>query len=180
MDDGYADRAAELLGDHRPWGDFRGGKYSNFQAGTTVPFIVYWPGTVEAGESSALFSQIDLYASLAKLVGQEIAEGAAPDSQNNLNALLGLDKKGRDYVVEASSVLSVYDGTWHYIIPSYGSAYNKLTNTELGNDPNDQLYNLKEDIGEKNNVAEQYPDKVKELKAIIEKEKANGYGLGKR
>ena len=68
----------------------------------------------------------------------------------------------------------------HGIILYYGSAYNKLTNTELGNDPNDQLYNLKEDIGEKNNVAEQYPDKVKELKAIIEKEKANGYGLGKR
>ena len=180
VDDGYADRAVELLGDHRPWGNFRGGKYSSFQAGTTVPFIVYWPGKVEAGESDALFSQIDLYASLAELVGQKIAEGAAPDSHNNLNALLGVDKKGRDYVVEASpSVLSISDGTWHYIVPSNGPALNKLTNIELGNDPKEQLYNLKEDVGEKNNVAEKYPEKVKELKAILEREMAGGYGLGK-
>ena len=42
VDDGYQDQAVELLGDHRPWGNLRGGKYSNFEAGTRVPFIVSW------------------------------------------------------------------------------------------------------------------------------------------
>ena len=60
VDDGYNDRAAELLGDHRPWGDFRGGKYSAFEAGTRVPFIVRWPGHVAANRiSDALLSHID-------------------------------------------------------------------------------------------------------------------------
>ena len=178
VDDGYQDRAVELLGNHRPWGDMRGGKYSSYEAGTRVPFIVYWQGKVDKGESSALFSHIDLYASLAKLVGQKIKDGAAPDSQDNLNTLLGKDKKGRDYVIEASPwILSINDGEWHYIVPSKGPAYNKLTNTELGNDPKDQLYNLKEDIGEKHNVTDKYPEKVKELKAVLEKEMASGYEL---
>lgn len=62
VDDGYADRAVELLGNHRPWGDFRGGKYSNFEAGTRVPFIVCWPEHVKPGVSNALFSHIDMFA----------------------------------------------------------------------------------------------------------------------
>ena len=44
LDDGYRDQAVELCGEHRPSGPFRGGKYSTYEAGTTVPFIVSWPG----------------------------------------------------------------------------------------------------------------------------------------
>ena len=180
VDDGYADDAVALLGDHRPWGDFRGGKYSNFQAGTTVPLIVHWPGKVEAGTTDALFSQIDLYASLARLVGQEVADHAAPDSRDYLEALLGTDTKGRDYVIEASPYgLSVTDGTWHYIVPSNGPAMNELTNTELGNAPEDQLYDLKDDIGEQNNVAAKHPEVVESLKAVLGKETEKGCLLGR-
>ena len=180
VDDGYADRSVELLGDHRPWGDFRGGKYSSFQAGTTIPFIVHWLGMVEAGTSDALFTQIDLYASLAHLVGQNIAKDAAPDSRDFLNTLLGTDRKGRDYVIEASpQTLSVTDGRWHYIAPSNGPAYNKLTNIELGNAPHDQLYYLKTDVGEQDNVAAKYPKIVRKMKRILDKETAKGCLLGK-
>lgn len=70
VDDGYADRAVELLGEHRPWGPFRGGKYSIFEAGTRVPMIVSWPAQVKPGVSDALVSQIDLYASMGKPDGQ--------------------------------------------------------------------------------------------------------------
>ncbi|HCO67492.1 MAG TPA: arylsulfatase, partial [Dysgonomonas sp.] len=68
--------------------------------------------------------------------------------------------------------MSVYDGTWKYIEPGGGAAYNKLTNTELGNSKQPQLYNLKKDIGEKDNLAEKYPEKIASLKAILEKERA--------
>lgn len=170
VDDGYQDQAVELLGEHRPWGDFRGGKYSNFEAGTRIPLIISWPAVITSGISNALVSHIDLYASLAKLTEQELEAGAAIDSRDQLATFLGKDKKGRDYVIESAGALSIYDGEWKYIVPNNRSAYNKLTNTELGNNKEDQLYNLKKDIGEKNNVASEYPDIVARLKAKLEVE----------
>ena len=172
VDDGYADRAVELLGEHRPWGPFRGGKYSIFEAGTRVPMIVSWPAQVKPGVSDALVSQIDLYASMASLMGKPLEEGAGPDSRDHLDAFLGKDLKGRDYVVEVAGSLSVSDGEWKYIAPSNGAAYAKLTNIELGNSKEEQLYNLKQDIGEKKNLAAEHPEIVAKLKAILEKEKA--------
>lgn len=68
VDDGYRDQAVERLGDHQPAGPFRGGKYSAFEGGTRVPFIVRWPGKVHPGTSEALVSQIDLFSTLAALI----------------------------------------------------------------------------------------------------------------
>lgn len=172
VDDGYQDRAVELLGNHRPWGEFRGGKYSNFEAGTRVPLIVSWPKQVKPAVSDALVSHIDLYASMAKLMEKKLEVGAGVDSQDYLDAFLGKDTKGRDYVIEFAGALSVSDGQWKYITPNNKPTYNKLTNTELGNSPEDQLYDLKEDIGEKNNVASEHPDIVAKLKQILEAESA--------
>lgn len=172
VDDGYQDRAVELLGDHRPWGNLRGGKYSNFEAGTRVPFIVSWPNQVKKGKvSEALVSQIDLFASMAHLVGQEKKAGV--DSQNQLKALLGTERKGRAYVIESAGSLSISDGTWKYITPNNGAAFDKLTQTEMGNAPANQLYNLKKDRGEKVNLAEQHPEKVQQLKALLKSEQEN-------
>ena len=89
VDDGYKDDAVAKLGNHKPAGPLRGGKYSNFEGGTRVPFIVRWPGHVAAGTSSALVCQIDLLASLASMMGQTLAPTDAPDSTNILDALLG-------------------------------------------------------------------------------------------
>ena len=133
--------------------------------------IVNWPAEVQSGVSNALVSQIDLFASLASLVGGDIESGVAPDSQNQLEAFLGKDAKGRDYVIEQAGSLSISDGEWKYISPSKGAAYNKLTNTELGNNKQDQLYNLKQDIGEKNNLAEKRPEIVERMKSLLDKEK---------
>ena len=60
LNDGYYDDAVEKLGDHTPSGIFRGGKYSLFEAGTRVPFITHWKGTVKPNVSNKLISQIDL------------------------------------------------------------------------------------------------------------------------
>ncbi len=101
VDDGYDDGAWETLGDHDPSGPLRGNKYSHYEAGTTVPCVARWPGHIEAGTTSdALLCQIDFAASFAKLVGVEVPEGAAPDSQNMLPAVLGESKDGRDVLVE--------------------------------------------------------------------------------
>jgi arylsulfatase A-like enzyme len=170
VDDGYRDQAVEKLGNHRPAGIYRGGKYSNFDGGTRVPFMVQWPGHVKPDSTSgALFSQLDLYASLASLTGQKLERNAAPDSFNELPALLGESKKGRPYVIEHAGSLSVLQDGWKYIAPSKGPKMNKNTNTELGNDLNPQLYNLHDDAGEQHNLAGQEPERVKKLAALLSK-----------
>lgn len=176
IDDGYKDEAVEKLGNHKPGGDFRGGKYSAFEAGTRVPFIVSWKGTIAAGKTSnALFSQVDLYASLARLVNTLVENDMAPDSKDYLQTLINRKPISREYLIEQSlnSTLSIIRDNWKYIEPSNGQAMNKNTNTELGNLKTPQLYNLNNDIGEKNNLADQYPDIVKELKELLEKVRKN-------
>lgn len=177
VNDGYLDQSVELLGEHRPWGDMRGGKYSNFEAGTRIPFIVSWPARVTPGISNALVSHIDLFASMAELVGTELKEGVAIDSRKQLSALLGTDKKGRDYIIEAAQSISISDGEWKYITPCNRTPYYKITRTETGNSLEEQLYNLHKDIGEKHNLAKKYPEKLKELKRLLEKETEKGYML---
>ena len=172
VDDGYQDQAVELLGEHRPWGAYRGGKYSSFEAGTRIPFIVSYPGKVKEGVSKALVSQVDFLASMSELLGVSLTCDQKKDSQEQLSTWYGKDKKGRDYVVEQAGSLAVSDGEWKYISPSDKKAYEKLTNTELGNAPQDQLYFLKKDIGEKNNLAGRYPEKIKAFQRILELEKS--------
>jgi len=75
LDDGYEDQAVELLGEHKPAGPLRGGKYSAFEAGSRVPFITYWPGVIQPAVNDSLIGQIDLFASLAVLTNQEWGPG---------------------------------------------------------------------------------------------------------
>jgi arylsulfatase A-like enzyme len=162
VDDGYKDEAVEKLGAHKPAGPLRGGKYSNFDGGTRIPMMVRWPGHVKPDSASAaLISQVDLFSSFGKLTGQKPAPGAAPDSMDMLPALLGQDAKGRDWLVEHAGALALIEGNWKYIAPGNGQKLNRNTNTELGNDPAPQLYDLSKDLAEKNNVAAEHPERVK-------------------
>nr|MBA3296098.1 sulfatase-like hydrolase/transferase [Acidobacteriota bacterium] len=181
IDDGYRDDAVEKLGDHAPAGPFRGGKYSNFEAGTRVPFVVRWPARVKPGVSDALVSQVDLLASFAALVGPSTSarrdatraaadkpDVTAPDSENVLPALLGTSKTARTALVEQAGALSLRQGHWKYITPSQGPKIQKNTNTELGNDPEPQLYDLAADPGERTNLATTRPEKAREMAAVLD------------
>lgn len=168
VDDGYQDRAVELLGDHKPAGPLRGGKYSHFEGGTRVPFIVRWPSQVKPGTSDALISQIDLLASLAALARQKIEPGAAPDSENTLPALLGHSPVGRISLVEHAGGLALREGKWKYIEPRKGPPRSAATGTEMGNDPGGLLYDLSADLGEKENLIKTEPGKARALAARLE------------
>ena len=170
IDDGYQDEAVEKLNGHTPSGPLRGGKYSAFEGGTRVPLLVRWPGRVKPGVSDALVSQVDWLASLAHLTNQAVPT-TAPDSRNQLAALLGDDRRGRDHVVEhaVSGTLSLVKGDWKYLEPSSGPRLNKNTNTETGADPQPQLYDLRTDGGERRNAAAAHPQKAKELADLLEK-----------
>jgi arylsulfatase A-like enzyme len=167
VDDGYRDQAVERLGEHKPAGPLRGGKYSAYDGGTRVPLLVRWPGSVKPGVSDAMVSQVDLLASFASLTNQKLPAGAAPDSLDVMPALLGKSKQGRSYIVEYANALSLIVGDWKVIEPHSGPKRNQ-PGIETGNDPQPQLFNLSDDIGEHNNLAGQYPEKVKELLSQLE------------
>ena len=170
--DGYYDGAFEMNGDHKPAGPFRGGKYSAWEGGTRMPFIVSWPGTIKPGLSDALVSQVDLLASFAALTGAEIPGGRARDSRNMLAALTGKSETGRDHLIQQGVQMeAIRKGPWKYI--PEGAVRNR---GGIGKFHDDRipapgaLFYLPEDPGERNDVAQRFPAKVRELKSLLEEE----------
>jgi arylsulfatase A-like enzyme len=163
LDDGYKDQAAELLGNHKPAGPLRGGKYSLYEAGTRVPFFVYWEGKIKPKVSDALVCQLDLMASVAALIKYPLK--GEFDSQNILPALMGKDKMGRtELVVEANGKMAYRSGDWAFI-PAYKGPERNSTGNELGNLPEGGLFNVKTDIGQEINIASENNTQYEKMKA---------------
>jgi len=175
VNDGYKDRAVEDLGTHKPAGPWRGGKYSAFEGGTRVPFLVRWPQKIHAGTTSdALMCQIDFLASFAALTGEVLPQGAGPDSLNTLPALIGANRQGRDHLVEQAGAIALRMGSWKLIESSKGPAVIKNVNIETGNAPSVSLYDLSSDPGELTNVAEQNETKVLEMVTLLQRIRQQG------
>ncbi len=161
LDDGYNDEANQKLGDHKPAGPLRAGKYSIFDGGTRVPFIVRWPGQVKPGVSPALVSQVDLAATFAALTGQTLGSHDVPDSENVLPALLGKSETGRASLVEYDQrkERALRAGDWKFMLP--GETDDGLGPWSGVNIPAPGfLFNLANDPGEKTNLAKAHPEKV--------------------
>ena len=168
----------------RPW---RGMKRDQWEGGHRTPFIIKWPGKVKAGSiCNQLFSQVDIMATCAEIVNAKLPGGTAEDSYNFLPVFLGEqgDKPVRKYMVQQTNrlELSIRDGLWKYL-DHKGSGGNDYKNkSELSpyriedNDPDapGQLYNLKTDPGETNNLYSEYPEKVKEMKKQLDFYRENG------
>lgn len=164
LNDGYKDNAVELNKSHTPSGLWRGGKYSPYQGGTCVPFILRWPAKVSPKVSSSIVSHIDFYNSFARLTGQKDRK---KDSEDVLDALLGKSSVGRkDLVLESLSGHTLIRQEEWVCIPA--TKKNPA-----------QLFNLKYDPGQKQNVAEKYPQTVVEmidrLNEITKNTKKNEY-----
>lgn len=168
LNDGYQDRAAELLGNHKPALYFSGGKYSNYEGGTRVPGILSWPGTVKKSVSDKLICQLDFMATFAAMLGVNIPVGVASDSKN-LSGLVSDKGKGRDFLVTMNihRALTINDGTWKFIPSNTLPTFHYDTNIIYGNKPYDQLYNLKKDPEEKINESKEFPMIVNRLKALL-------------
>lgn len=168
LDDGYQDGAVTELNGHKPWGELRGGKYSSYEAGTRIPFIVNWPGKINSQVSNALVCQIDLLASFAKLFNKKSLIDKASDSEDMLNVFIGKSSEGRKVLVEQGLYsIAIIKGEWKYIEPNTGPAKDELVDIELANSIEPQLYNLSNDIGEKHNLAALHPELVKELSSLL-------------
>jgi arylsulfatase A-like enzyme len=168
VNDGYADGAMENLNGHRPSGPLRGGKYSVYEAGTRVPFIVRWTGRIQPGVSDALVCLLDLPASFAALAGRKIPPGDAPDSINVLPALLGDTRAGRDKLVEhdGETMLGFRDRLWKFIEPD--------RRAKAGYSRQGELYDLGRDLGETNNLNATQPETSRKLSGELDAATAGG------
>lgn len=167
VDDGYNDDAVKKLGNHKPAGPLRGGKYSLFEAGTKVPFITYWKGRIKPQVSDALVCQLDFMGSFAGMTGQK---NPSDDSRNLLTALLGESQKGRDQLVlEASGRLAFRQGDYILIPPYKGAALQQQVNIETGVSPEFKLFDISKDPGQQRNLAKEMPDKLSAMKTAMQK-----------
>lgn len=174
----------------RPW---RGMKRDNWEGGHRVPMIVRWPGTVKAGSvTDQTFCLTDVMATCAGIVKAKLPNNAAEDSYNFLPVLNGSqpkDKPIRDYTLHQtiSLALAIRRGQWKYLDHkgSGGNNYNRpnLRPFQLkDNAPKapGQLYNLKMDPGEKDNLYLRHPDIVADLKKKLDTVRKSGRSAPKR
>ena len=149
-------------------GDLRGRKHTIWEGGTNVPFIVSWPDKIEQGSvSDDLINLMDIFATVAEITGDGLPadKDVAPDSFSFLPSMLKENNSHpRPSMVTADvkGMHAVRMGDWKFIdnTPPEGfpeSRMNQFRNEEQ------QLYNLKDDPAEQNNVIAKYPEKAKEL-----------------
>jgi len=163
-DDGYDDGTTvhtskeEADHGHDGSGIWRGGKYQIYEGGTRVPFIIRWPARIKPGTSEALVNQIDFVASFAAMLDIELKAEDAPDSRDTLAAFLGEDDMGLPFMLEeANRQRALRRGEWKYIAGG-------KRKTAKG-----ELYNLKTDPSEKNNVIADHPEIAESMKSELEK-----------
>ncbi|MBQ8046592.1 MAG: arylsulfatase [Prevotella sp.] len=162
LDDGYDDGSRESRPAHDPNGGLRGGKYSLFDAGTRVPFFIYWQGHIQPAVNRNLVSQQDLLASLAKLIGQHVPDNL--DSEEMLGVFMGKQNGGRkSMIVEASGRLAYRKGQYALVPPYHGPATNE-TDNELGVVSDFTLYDLEADPSQTRDITKERPELVEKLK----------------
>jgi arylsulfatase A-like enzyme len=160
------------------WGDagpLRNGKGSCYEGGCRTPCIVRWPGKVPAGKvSDALFATIDFMPTFARLAGFTVPDDRVIDGVDQTDLILGKSEKGRRETF--FYVNAVRKGKWKYLKANHCMhRYARDVNRKEV----EELYDLEADIGEENNLAGKHPEKVAELKELLEAIKQGTYKPGR-
>ncbi|MEM9723517.1 MAG: arylsulfatase [Bacteroidota bacterium] len=160
---------------HAPSGPYRGHKGDIWEGGHRVPLIAKWPNNIPAAsQSEQLVCLTDLYATCQALVSKELPPaGNAEDSFSFLEVLLAKEESAtRDHIVNHSR-----DGEFAYREAGWKLVY-KLPEANLnasrGKAATVELYHLGADIAEAQELAQQHPEKVQELRTALEKLVTNG------
>ncbi len=161
-DNGPSPHATRLMAtkDHHCAGPLRGSKASIYEGGHRVPFIAKWPGNIRANKTStATINFTDFFATLAELLGVDLTTcPSAKDSHSFLSALLATsDKHTRSAMINGS--YSIRHGNWK--LSSKGNL--KHSNSSEIKANQFQLHKLTDDLAEQNDLAQQHPEKAKQL-----------------
>ena len=169
-DDGYDDGTTvktstkEVDRGHDGSGPYRGGKYQLYEGGTRVPMIVRWPAGIEPKVSDALVTQVDLLKSFADYLEVKVPEGQAIDSRDYLEAFIGNDERGAELILEQAKVVAIRKGAFKYFEGWGGQMFRQPKNAKK----QPKLFNVEEDQMERNNLAKEQPELVKELGELLQ------------
>ena len=164
---------------HDPSAGFRGHKADVYEGGHRVPFVARWPKGIKAGQkTTALACLTDLYDTMREITGQPKKDKAGEDSFSLLPAFKGKRSTTRKTLVSHSigGSFSMRKGEWKLCLsagsggwsaPREGDAKKKKL-------PPMQLFNLKEDRGERKNLVGEKRPKADELILLLSKEVENG------
>ena len=170
--------------DHYSMGNLRGLKRDLWEGGHRVPFIVRYPDVVPAGSiSNEIICQTDLMATIAAFIGITLPENAGEDSFNLIRVFKGdkMAKPVRGYIIyhAPNGSFAIRKENWLLIEATTGEVstepdwikqkFNYHTDTTPM-----VLYNLSNDLKEKTNLLKDYPEKVIELKGLLEKTRNEG------
>lgn len=155
---------------HQSSGHLRAYKRSIYEGGHRIPFIVKWPDKIKSNSrSDELIGQIDLFATFAKILKYPLPDTIASDSYDISPVLLGQDyqKPIRETLIQLG--MAVRHGDWKMIFSFEQNSSGELTSIHAT-----ELYNLNEDLSEQNNMIDNHPEKVEELKSIFAKSVEHG------
>ena len=159
--------------------NLRGSKADIWDGGHRVPFLVRWPGKVEAGSNSdQLICLTDLFATVTDILGQSILGQTCEDSVSFLPALSGKKiESTRNGVIHHSfsGHFAYRQGPWKLLLARASGGWSSPKENEAGKDaPKGQLYHMRKDIGETNNLFEKNPEKVEVLLGLLKADVARG------
>ncbi|MBL8892942.1 MAG: arylsulfatase [Planctomycetaceae bacterium] len=175
---GAYDRVQQF--DHYSSGQLRGAKRDAWEGGHRVPFLVRWPGKVEANASShEVVCHVDFMATVAAMLEYKLPDNAGEDSVSILPVLLGeqLHAPLREATIHHSArgKFAIRQGDWVLIDAPSGDdngangepAWLKhergyTAHTEAG-----ELFNLREDIAQRHNMYAEKPEIVNKLKSLL-------------
>lgn len=140
--------------------EFRGQKNTLYEGGLRIPFLVSWPGKVQPAVSDLIFSQVDVFPTLAELAGAETPNDL--DGMSILPTLLGQDVVGRQQQEheflywEYGRQTAIRIGQWKGVRSEQDAAW--------------ELYDLASDISEAVDVSANHVDIVSRMQELAERE----------
>jgi arylsulfatase A-like enzyme len=180
---GVYDRARQY--GHYSMGPLRGAKRDLWEGGHRVPFLAHWPGQIKPGSTSGeTICHVDLLATVASALETKLPDDAAEDSYSLLPVFRGqrLDHPPREATVHhsGSGRFALRKGDWVLIVTPSGDDnggpalrgepdWLKIERGYTANDQPGELYNVREDLGERDNRYAERPELVRELTALLEK-----------
>lgn len=165
---------------HKPSYVFRGHKADIYEGGHRIPLLIRWPRQIAANsKSDETVCLVDLMATCAEILGEELPDNAAEDSVSNLSVWRGngLDRSVREATIHHSidGSFSIRQGRWKLeMCPGSGGWSHPRPGKECEGLPPIQLYDLNDDIGERKNVYDEHPEVVEQLKKLLTDYVRNG------
>lgn len=163
---------------HFPSAGFRGYKSDAWDGGHRIPCVARWPGVIQPGSScSQLVCLSDLMATCAEILGAPLPENAGEDSVSLMPVFREPGTAVREHVVSHSidGKFAIRDREWKLVLcPGSGGWAKKDADAAREGLPLVQLYNLRDDPGEKDNLQARHPARVRQMVARLKQFVADG------